>query len=146
MATVKRFEDLHVWQKARQLCKELYDCQMNGSLKNDYSLKDQMGKSSGSVMDNIAEGFEREGRKEFVQFLSIAKSSAGELRSQLYRAFDRKHLTEDQFSAFIDQTLLVGRMLGALMTYLKTSEIQGNKYRVSEPELFYIVMSDYKDD
>ncbi len=81
MATIHRFEDLEIWQKGRTLCNAIYPLTLNGSFEKDFKLRDQINGSSGSVMDNIAEGFERDGKNEFRQFLSIAKGSCGEVRS-----------------------------------------------------------------
>ena len=97
MATTKRFEDILSWQKARELCKLIGDLIDNGKFKYSYKLIGQIESSSGSIMDNIAEGFERGGNKEFTQFLYISKGSCGEFRSQLYRALDRKYLTQIEF-------------------------------------------------
>lgn len=83
MATIKRFEDLEIWQIARRLCKEVFNLTNKGPFLKDFKFRDQIRSSSGSIMDNIAEGFERSSRLEFVNFLSIAKGSAGETRSQL---------------------------------------------------------------
>lgn len=88
MATIKQFEDLEIWQEARRLAKEVQVISIETDLKSDFKFKEQIKSSSGSVMDNIAEGFERDGNLEFRQFLSFAKGSAGETRSQLYRVFD----------------------------------------------------------
>jgi len=97
MAKIEKFEDLEVWQLAREICNETYALFESTKLGKNYALSNQMDRSSGSIMDNIAEGFERNGNKEFVQYLSIAKASCGELRSKLYRALDRNHIEEMVF-------------------------------------------------
>ena len=122
------FEDLEIWKLAREICKDIWHCIETTSLSNDYGLKNQMNTSSGSIMDNIAEGFERNGNREFLQFLSIAKASCGELRSQLHRCFDRKHITQDEFERIQSKTILEGKKIGAFMTYLKKTERKGSKY------------------
>ena len=103
------FEDLEIWKLAREICNDVWHCIETTSLTNDYGLKNQMNTSSGSIMDNIAEGFERNGNREFLQFLSIAKASCGELRSQLHRCFDRKHITQDEFERIQSKTILEGK-------------------------------------
>ena len=122
------FEELDVWKLAREICDEVWLLIESTSLKNDYSLKNQMNASSGSIMDNIAEGFERNGNREFVQFLSVAKASCGELRSQLYRCLDRGHLDKEQFNKIYSKTITEGKKIGAFMAYLKKSERKGAKY------------------
>ena len=97
--TIQRFEDLEIWKNARELRKKIRSISESTSLRNDYSLKDQILRSSGSCMDNIAEGYERDGKKEFIQFLYISKSSIGETRSQVYRCFDANHLTKEQYES-----------------------------------------------
>ncbi|MDT0606151.1 four helix bundle protein [Croceitalea rosinachiae] len=96
MATIKRFEDLEIWQEATRLSKSIISISKNTDLKSDFKLRDQIKASCGSVMDNIAEGFERDGNLEFRQFLSVAKPSAGETRSQLYRVFDNEYMNEKE--------------------------------------------------
>jgi four helix bundle protein len=129
MSTVKRFEDLEVWKLARELCQEVYQLTLQNGFSRDFELKDQINSSSGSVMDNIAEGFERDGRKEFSQFLSISKGSSGECRSQLYRALDRNYISEEQFELLSKKTIELGRKIANFMNYLKSSELKGNKYK-----------------
>ncbi|MFH6603244.1 four helix bundle protein [Maribacter algicola] len=128
MAKIQEFEDLEIWQKARDLCNEVWELIETTSLATDYKLRNQMNSSSGSVMDNIAEGFERNGNREFVQFLSIAKASCGELRSQLYRCFDRNHIKEEVFELLTDQAKVESRKIGAFKGYLKKSERKGSKF------------------
>lgn len=105
MATLKSFEEMEVWKRSRVFANEIYKITSIGSFDRDFKLRDQINGSSGSIMDNIAEGFERDGKKEFLQFLSIAKGSAGEVRSQLYRALDRKHISEIDFDKLQTEVL-----------------------------------------
>lgn len=137
MGTVRQFEDLEIWQLARQLCNAIYTIANNTGLKKDYKLYSQIDRSSGSIMDNIAEGFERNGNKEFVQFLSIAKASCGETRSQLYRVLDRDYITESEFQNLKTQCISLSKMIGGFMNYLKKSELKGSKYKVNEPGFEY---------
>jgi len=129
MATVQMFEDLQIWQLARELCNDVFKLITETKLRNDYKLKEQINGSSGSIMDNIAEGFERDGNKEFHNFLSIAKASCGETRSQLYRIFDRKYVSEKEFEQLKEKTILLSRKIGAFMSYLRNNEFRGNKYK-----------------
>jgi four helix bundle protein len=96
MATIERYEDIQGWQRARELTKFIYAITKQEALARDFSLKDQIRRAAVSVMSNIAEGFERGGRAEFIQFLSIAKSSAAEVQSQLYVALDQEYVTPEQ--------------------------------------------------
>ena len=129
MATIKTFEELDVWQKARALSKEIYAKTRTGSFTKDFELKDQITRSSGSIADNIAEGFERNGNREFVYFLSIAKGSAGEVRSQLYRAFDRKHIEEKDFDSLKDKALVIIKMISALRNSINSSPMKGSRFQ-----------------
>jgi len=129
MASIEKFEDLKVWQKARDINLQLYKLTNNGAFAKDFALKDQVRRASISILSNIAQGFERNGRKEFVQFLSIAKASSGEIRSQLYAALDLEYITKDEFTIIIDKVVEVSKMISGLMNYLQTSEIKGSKFK-----------------
>jgi len=129
MGTIKRFEDIISWQKARQLNKLIGDIIDLGKFKHIYKLIDQIESSSGSIMDNIAEGFERGGNKEFTQFLYISKGSCGEFRSQLYRALDRNYLTQIEFDQLYNLAKDIIVLLQKLIDYLHKSEMNGTKFK-----------------
>jgi len=128
MGTIKQFEDLDIWKLSRIFCNEIFTLITTTPLGNDYKLKEQINGSSGSIMDNIAEGFERDGNREFKQFLSIAKASCGEARSQLYRICDRKYVNKAEFDNLKNQTLVLSRKISSFMTYLKNSDNKGRKF------------------
>lgn len=128
MSTIKSFEELEIWKMARLLCQDIFLITRYDLFSKDFGLKNQINNSSGSVMDNIAEGFERDGTKEFIQFLSIAKASCGECRSQLYRSLDRSYITMPEFETISKKTLVLGSKISNLMDYLRKSDIRGNKY------------------
>lgn len=129
MATINKFEDLQIWQEARKLAHEVFLISTETDLKNDFRFKDQIKSSSGSVMDNIAEGFERDGNLEFRQFLSIAKGSAGETRSQLYRALDCGYISLEKFEKLkIDFENLSGKLKN-FIAYLNKKDFKGNKFQ-----------------
>jgi four helix bundle protein len=129
MNAIKRFEDLEIWQLARQLAKEVHVLTQRDEFSKDFSLKNQIKASSGSVMDNISEGFERDGNQEFHQFLSIAKGSCGETRSQFYRAFDYGYLNEEELNINVKKCLTLSRKIGNMMKYLRNSDFKGNKFK-----------------
>ena len=145
MATIKTFEEIEAWQKARVLSAKIYELTLLGTFAKDYSLRDQINRSSGSIMDNIAEGFDRSGRREFILFLSYAKGSAGEVRSQLYRASDRNHINSIDFTELLEKTIEVSKMIGGLINYLKSSDIKGTKF-LEEPPLSYTLPPYFFED
>ena len=119
MATFQRFEDIEAWKKARQLTKEIYALSNEGTFARDFGLKDQIRRAAVSVMSNIAEGFERSGTGDFLRFLAIAKGSAGEVRSQLYVAYDLTYVDEERFGKLSDAAMQISKLLAGLMGYLK---------------------------
>jgi four helix bundle protein len=129
MATIKRFEDIISWQKARDLNKILGLLIDDDRFKKSYRLINQIEGSAGSIMDNIAEGFERSGNREFLQFLYIAKGSCGEFRSQLYRAADRNYLNETEFNNMYGMAMEIIILLQKLIDYLENSDLKGVKYK-----------------
>lgn len=129
MSSYKNFEDLEIWNRAREICQDIYLLKEGTNLKNDFRLYNQINGSSGSVMDNIAEGFERNGNKEFHQFLAIAKASAGETRSQLYRVADRNYIDKEEFDKHYNKLIKLSKQISSFMTYLKKSDLKGQKFK-----------------
>jgi four helix bundle protein len=125
---VNRFEDLEIWQEARNLCKVIFTITSKEPFCNDFRFRDQRRSSVGSAMDDIAGGFDRGGNKEFYQFLSISKGSCGEARSQSYRAFDWRYISELDFKDLLERTDKLSRKTANLMNHLKNSTRKGLKY------------------
>ena len=129
MATIKCFEDILAWQKARILNEIVGKYVDSGRFKKNFRLIDQIEGSAGSIMDNIAEGFERSGNREFLQFLYISKGSCGEFRSQLYRAVDRKYIQQTEFDELYELAKEIIVMLQKFIEYLEQSQLKGTKFR-----------------
>jgi four helix bundle protein len=127
MGKVSCFEDLEVWIKSREFAKLIHEISSKGTFSKDYSLKDQINRSSGSIMDNIAEGFERGGNKEFIQFLFISKGSSGETRSQLYRALDKNHIEQSEFDFLKNKSIEISSQLSGFIKYFKELRHEGRK-------------------
>ena len=134
MATIKRFEDIEAWKRARKLAKGVYDASKLAKFARDFGLKDQIHRAAVSIMSNIAEGFERGGNQEFIQYLATSKGSCGEVRSQLYVALDQGYIDEQLFGELYRSAEAISKMLSAFMDYLRKSGMRGPKYRkVDEP-------------
>lgn len=127
--TIKDFEDLRIWQDARILSKDIYSITNTDKFKVDYRFCSQIRSATGSIMDNIAEGFERDGSKEFLQFLYIAKASCAEVRSQLARAFDIEYIDEETYNQYRQRCIDEAQSIYNFIKYLKDSEIKGLKFK-----------------
>ena len=128
MEKARRFEDLESFQKARELCKEIYIVTNVHPFVDDYRFVQQIRAAAGSIMDNIAEGFERNGKKEFVNFLSIAKGSCGEVRSQILRASDVDFIDSDTAKRLYKDCENISKMLFSLINSLRASYHPGCKF------------------
>jgi four helix bundle protein len=128
---IKNFEDLEIWQIARRITQEIYTLAQTTKLSRDYGLRDQMQRAAISIMSNIAEGFERGGNQEFVQFLYVAKASSGELRSQLYVALDQKYIDPQAANEMTMALKRLSTMMKHLIDHLRQSEMRGPKYSKS---------------
>ena len=128
MAKIERFEEIESWKMARDSTRLIYQISSKSDFSHDFALRDQIRRASISIMSNIAEGFERGGDKEFLQFLSIAKGSCGEARSQLYIALDANYVAKDEFDSIYNKLNETGRLISGLMKYLKQSDLRGSKF------------------
>jgi len=129
MARIEQFEDIDAWKKARELAQAIYEVTSVAEFARDFGLRDQIRRAAVSVMSNIAEGFERSGDKEFRQFLSLAKGSAGEVKAQLYVALDARFLSQEQFDQLYSLATETGRLIGGFMRYLTDSGYKGSKFK-----------------
>lgn len=127
MSTVKNFDELEVWKISREVYMEIGGIIDSGCLGNNYRLINQIEGSSGSIMDNIAEGFERGTRAEFIQFLGFSKGSCGELRSQLVRLYDRNYINKEKFDELNSKSIMISSMLQKFIMYLQKTTIEGNR-------------------
>jgi four helix bundle protein len=129
MGKIQKFEDILAWQKARELTREVYAHSKTGAFAKDFGLKDQIQRASVSIMGNVAEGYDRGGDKEFIQFLSVSKGSCGEVKSHLYVALDQQYINPIQFNQLYNSADEVGRLLAGFMVYLKQSDLRGRKFK-----------------
>jgi four helix bundle protein len=129
MAKIERFEDIEAWKQAREITKLVYKISSEAEFSRDFALVNQIRRAVISILSNIAEGFERNGDKEFIQFLTIAKGSCGEVRAQLYVALDQKYVDEAMFVAIESKLIETSRMISGLIKYLKQSALKGSKFK-----------------
>jgi four helix bundle protein len=130
MATIKRFEDIESWKLANELCSCIGKYVDEERFRKNFRLIDQMEGSSGSIMDNIAEGFERGSKGEFIVFLGYAKGSCGEFRSQLYRALNRKYLSQKEFDELHELATRISGLLQKFIEYLLKTNISGTRKNI----------------
>ena len=129
MSAVRDFEELAIFQKARELSKNIYPVTQRGEFKYDTRFVQQIRAAAGSIMDNIAEGFERTGNKEFLNFLYIAKGSCGEVRSQLIRANDLGYLTKEEYDELYTECRKLSAGIMNFIKEIRTSEFAGAKFK-----------------
>jgi four helix bundle protein len=130
---VKNFEELEIWQEARRLTQAIYQLTKREKFSRDFSLRDQIQRAAVSIMSNIAEGFERGGNQEFIQFLYVAKASCGEVRSQLYVAVDQGYILKADSEESIVAFRRLSGMIGNLISYLRRSGMKGAKFNNTRP-------------
>ena len=130
MSTIKRFEEIISWKEARALNRIVRELIKGKRFQRNFGLISQIERSAGSIMDNIAEGFERGGNREFIQFLYISKGSCGELRSQMYRALDDGYINSEEFNLITNYCIKISNLLFKLIEYLKQSELKGQKFNM----------------
>ena len=128
MAKIEKFEDIQSWQDAREIVKNIYAVTGSDHFSRDFGLRGQIQRAAVSILSNIAEGFERGGNKEFMQFLAVAKASAGEVRSLLYVAHDLTYIDTETFEHLKNKLLAVSGKISGLMKYLKSSSFKGDKF------------------
>ena len=129
MGKITRFEDIESWKAAREVANLIYLASRGEKFSRDFALCNQIRRAAISIVSNIAEGFERDGNKEFLQFLSIAKGSCGEVRAQLYVAFDQEYLDKDTFDQLSTKLVSTSRLINGFMRYLRESEMRGSKFQ-----------------
>ena|SRR5687768_4705748 len=128
MASIECFENIEAWQSARKLRHEVYVLTRAKPFALDYALVNQIRRAAISGGSNIAEGFERGGNREFIQFLSNSKGSLGEIKDQLYCALDERYITQRQFREIYQLADSTARLVGGFMTYLRKSAVSGHKF------------------
>jgi four helix bundle protein len=130
MSTIKRFEEIISWKEARALNRIVRELIKGKRFQPNFGMISQIERSAGSIMDNIAEGFERGGNREFIQFLYISKGSCGELRSQMYRALDDGYINSEEFNFITNYCIKISNLIFKLIEYLKQSELKGQKFNM----------------
>lgn len=134
MATINQVEEMRVWQRSRELAALVFKLSRLKKFSSDWDLRAQINAASGSVMDNIAEGFGRRGNREFISFLSIASGSLMEVRSQILRAHDRSYISSISLEETLEIITEISKMISGLINYLKQSDLKGQKFKPKNSE------------
>jgi four helix bundle protein len=129
MATINRFEDLEIWKESRRLSYIIFTFSSNQWFSKDFRFIDQIKAAASSVMDNIAEGFERSSRLAFINFLSISKRSCGEVKLQLYGAKDQLYISEEELLETYNAYDKLALNIAGFISYLNQSEVKGQKFK-----------------
>jgi four helix bundle protein len=129
MAKIERFEDIESWKLAREITRMIYTASAGEKFCRDFALCNQIRRAAISILSNIAEGFERGGNKEFVQFLAVAKGSCGEVRAQLYVALDQGYVDETKFREIVAKLNEASRLIAGFIKYLQQSDLKGSKFK-----------------
>jgi four helix bundle protein len=129
MSTINKFEDLEIWQLSKKFYSKISIIAERLRAKREFRFAEQMKSAAGSVMDNIAEGFGRSSRLEFLNSLSVSKGEAGELKSQLYRCLDDKYITEEEFSELYLETDIIAKKIASFIIYLNSTQHKGLKFK-----------------
>ena len=129
MGKFERFEDIESWKLAREAMNLVYGATRGELFCRDFALCNQIRRAAISILSNIAERFERNGNREFLQFLSISKGSRGEVRAQLYVALDQKYLDDATFEKISEKLVATSKLISGLMRYLQQSEMRGAKFQ-----------------
>ena len=129
MARIEKFEDIDAWKSAREVTRLIYLISSSGNFSKDFALVNQIRRASISILSSIAEGFERDGDKEFIQFLTIAKGSCGEVRAQLYVALDQQYIDKEQYLLVHNKLIETSKMISGLIKYLQQSNLKGSKFK-----------------
>ena len=131
MASIKRFEDVEAWKQGRELTRRIYQITSQSKFTRDYALRDQIRRAAISITSNIAEGFDRGGNREFVQFLAVARGSASELKSQIYTTLDAGYVDQKEFAELYQLAHSVVLLIGGFIKYLQQSELGGQKFKTA---------------
>lgn len=132
MSKIEKFEDLIAWQKSKSFAVKIYSATDEGKFAKDFGLRDQIRSASISIVSNIAEGFERKGNKEFLQFLFISLGSVAEVKTQLIISFELNYISKEKFEELNELIIEIQKIIKGLVSYMKESDLKGSKFMSSK--------------